>query len=209
MKFVHLLAALFVSAPLVTAPLALAETAGEAASATASAKTFDFPEEGETLRTVTMEEMKEMVKSHDSELLVVNFWATWCAPCVAELPYFAEADKEFRDKGVRIVGLSLDNFTYEGEWQNISAATMKERGVRYANFGVDADTDKFVPWFAEEWAGAIPATFYFDKNGNKVGHRLRDVTKEELFSDIEKYLPKETAAETDGQAQSSNTTEKS
>jgi thiol-disulfide isomerase/thioredoxin len=160
-------------------------------------KVYSFPKEGDPLRAIKMDEIQELVQHHDSEILVVNFWATWCAPCVAELPYFAAADDTFRDKGVRIVGLSLDNFTYEAEWQQISAATMKERGVRYANFAVDADPEQFVRWFAEEWSGAIPATFYFDSKGNKIGQHLRDVTREELEADITRFLEAAAAAKAD------------
>ncbi len=151
-------------------------------------KVYAFPKEGDPLRAIKMDEIKEFVQNHGSEILVVNFWATWCAPCVAELPYFAAADDAFRDKGVRFAGLSLDNFTYEADWQQISATTMKERGVRYANFGVDADPEDFVIWFANEWSGAIPATFYFDSKGNKIGQHLRDVTREELEADITRFL---------------------
>ena len=39
---------------------------------------------------------------------VINFWATWCAPCVKELPYFEEVNKEFKDKNTEVILVSLD-----------------------------------------------------------------------------------------------------
>lgn len=48
------------------------------------------------------------VSEWDGELLVINFWATWCAPCRREIPMLVSAQRDYRDHGVRILGLALD-----------------------------------------------------------------------------------------------------
>lgn len=48
------------------------------------------------------------VSEWDGNLLVINFWATWCAPCRKEIPMLVEAQRAYRDRGVRILGLALD-----------------------------------------------------------------------------------------------------
>ena len=48
------------------------------------------------------------LSDHEGQVVILNFWATWCAPCREEIPDFIELQKEFRDQGVLFAGLSLD-----------------------------------------------------------------------------------------------------
>lgn len=48
------------------------------------------------------------LREHRGEIIVLNFWATWCGPCLAELPHLNTIDKEYADKGVDVVVISID-----------------------------------------------------------------------------------------------------
>ena len=77
-----------------------------AADATTKTLTYEFPEAGEA-PVVDEKEIADILELHGAELLVVNFWATWCSPCVKELPYFVKIAEKYPKK-VRVLGLSVD-----------------------------------------------------------------------------------------------------
>jgi thiol-disulfide isomerase/thioredoxin len=139
-------------------------------------------------RVIQEKELDRLLDGHGHRLLVVNFWATWCAPCVAEIPHFIEVSSEYREKGVLFVGLSADFL--EG-WQEKVPPFLKEKKVPYPNFVLDVDPNALIPKFAEAWTGSLPATFYYDRDGKQLGRRIGMVSKEDLTSDIRKFLGEE------------------
>lgn len=188
------LAALSISAVLTAAGWQVATADATSSAAPASsfklpAPAIALPAEAAKLPEVTLADIDHLTKTHGAKLLVVNLWATWCAPCVKELPHFAAADTEFRDKGVQLVGVSFDGLV-EDDWRAVSAATAADKGIKYPIVGLSTEigSDVFVPFFSEEWSGAIPATFFYDSTGKKIGQHLSELSKEELFAEIERLL---------------------
>ncbi len=58
---------------------------------------------------VTLEQLQEkVIRPANDTLYVVNFWATWCKPCVAELPYFEEAGEKYKSEKIKVLLVSLD-----------------------------------------------------------------------------------------------------
>lgn len=97
-------------------------------------------------------------------LYVVNFWATWCKPCVAELPYFEKASQHFMAKPVKIILVSQDA---KSRLFNV-ADFLKKNAYSSECFILSAGNpniwiDKIEP----QWSGTIPATLFY-KNGNKI-----------------------------------------
>ena len=67
------------------------------------------------------------LKDYRGHTLIVNLWATWCVPCRTETPYLQSLYEEYRDRGLRIVGISVDS---ESDWPAVEAF-LEEMGVEY------------------------------------------------------------------------------
>ena len=65
---------------------------------------------GNTVKVVSMPQLQVLAeKQKNDTLYVVNFWATWCKPCVAEMPIFIEADKKYKTQKVKVLFVSLNS----------------------------------------------------------------------------------------------------
>ncbi len=154
---------------------------------------FEFPRAG-TARLIDEKEIEKMLKTHGSDMLVVNFWATWCGPCVEELPYFVALSKELETEKVRIAGVSVD---FDNQVEDVVIPFLQRREIPYSNVVYFGDPEAVMEIFSEEWTGAIPATFFFDREGNHLGEVLEAVTEEELRELVEKHyaMVKEASSE--------------
>jgi thiol-disulfide isomerase/thioredoxin len=150
-------------------------------SPTTQTAQMKFPAAGEA-PVVGQQDVEKMLKNHGSELLVVNFWATWCAPCVEELPYFVSASKEYKESDVRFLGISID---FHDQVDELVIPFLKKREIPYSNVVFFGKSEEMINFFSPEWSGAIPVTFIYDREGNQVAKILRPLSYEELKSAIE------------------------
>jgi len=173
----------------------------EASAADSAAKPYAFPTDAKDVELIELGEAQKITETHGHDLLVVNFWATWCAPCVAELPYFQASYEKHKHDGLQVVGFVMDKFAYEEEWPEYTFETIENKGLTFPNFQMELDPTVAVPWFSDKWEGALPATFYYDKSGKKVGERLGEVDKETLDADIQRLLAQanENKSDSDGE----------
>ncbi len=105
------------------------------------------------------DELKPMLQKDNDTTYVVNFWATWCTPCVQELPYFVELNNAYKDKAFRLMLVSLD---FKKDYLHKLQPFVQERALEsnvvvlednHSNYWID-DIDK-------SWSGSIPATLVF------------------------------------------------
>lgn len=149
---------------------------GENSPAEAAKATYEFPKPAQS-RVIGMEEALRIPKTHGSDLLIVNYWATWCGPCVEELPYFIRLSKEYKVENVRFIGYSLD---FVEEIEGTVDPFLKEKGVPYANLVLEVDPNVYVEKVYENWRGNVPATFFYDREGNLVGKVLDQINYDDL-----------------------------
>ncbi len=96
---------------------------------------------------------------------VVDFWATWCDPCRAEMPLLVRLASRYQPRGLQLVTVSCD----EPEQEADAAAFVQKHGapaphyVRHA-----ANDDKFINSIDRKWSGALPALFLYDRQGRLV-----------------------------------------
>ncbi len=107
------------------------------------------------------EQLKPWLERSNDTTYVVNFWATWCKPCVVELPYFEQLQKEATAQGrkVRVVLVSLD---FGKELESKLLPFVRERRLRGQVIALlDDDYNKWIDQVSPEWSGAIPATLIY------------------------------------------------
>jgi thiol-disulfide isomerase/thioredoxin len=114
----------------------------------------------------------------DGDVVLLNFWATWCAPCVEEIPIFVKVQKRF--KNVKVIGVSMDELDREPKINQF----LKEHPVNYRiALWTGNDFEKMVNSIDPEWNGPIPATFIY-KKGKRVYSKVGQITEAELLRTI-------------------------
>jgi len=112
------------------------------------------------------------------KVVVLDFWATWCPPCRAEIPHFVELQKQYQSQGVVVVGVSLDQ-----GGPGVVSSFAKQQNINYPVVMGNDDVAK-----AYGNIEAIPTTFVIDPSGNIVG-RHEGFTDKSVFEDeIKKAL---------------------
>lgn len=107
------------------------------------------------------EELNTYIQKNNEKPLVINFWATWCAPCVIELPYFEELHQ--KNQNIKIVTVSLD---FDKQVESKLKPFLKKKNYSFvATYMADKNFNNWISKVDENWSGSIPATWII--NGNK------------------------------------------
>ena len=115
---------------------------------------------------------------------VLNFWATWCAPCVKELPHFEQVNKEFKDKNTEVILVSLD---FPSQIESKLKPYLKKNKIKSRVILLDdSKMNTWVPKVSEQWEGGIPATLIV--NSSNYNFYPKPFEKEELHIEINKAI---------------------
>ncbi len=116
--------------------------------------------ESDEIAIMDFDTFAPMLERNDGQTYVVNFWATWCAPCVREIPYFEKLYANYRDDGLRVILVSLDN---PNHLENRVIPFMENHDLQSEVILLDdVNANRWIPLVSEEWSGAIPATVIYN-----------------------------------------------
>ena len=106
--------------------------------------------------------LEKEILSDKNTIYVVNFWATWCAPCVKELPHFEKLNSE--NKSVKVILVSLD---FKNQYEMTLLPFLKRKNIQSeVVLLTDKDYNSWLPIVDKDWSGSIPATLII-KDGKK------------------------------------------
>ena len=134
--------------------------------------------------TLDYKELKPLLNKKDNKTYVVNFWATWCGPCVKELPYFEKLNKDYKDNNVEVILVSLD-FPKMKERKLIPYVEKQNIQSKVIHFD-DVNEQYWIADIDESWTGAIPATLIYNKDKRKFYEQ--SFTQEELEQELQTFL---------------------
>ena len=130
---------------------------------------------------IKLKQLQDHIHAPADHIKVINFWATWCAPCIKELPLFEKLDQERSDVKVTLVSMDLDlDPNPEKVYRFIDRKKIKSQVLILD----ERNPNAWISQVDKEWSGALPATIII--NG-KTGRR-KFVEKELHEGDLEKLI---------------------
>ena len=173
-------------APVLAAAAGFAEPAVAARPWVATAEPLTAPAAPKPVTLADLDTIKQQMQKSRGRTLVVHFWATWCLPCIKELPILNRFAQEKKAHGVDVLSLSLDDPKATARVAKVLGETAPALTRTIAK--VD-DPDAFIAQFDRKWEGAIPAMFVFDAQGRLRGRHIGEATRPDLDGLIQEARP--------------------
>jgi peroxiredoxin len=131
---------------------------------------------------------KVSLSSYKGKAVVLDFWATWCAPCKIEIPWLAKLHDQYASQGLEVIGVSEDDLDLDDKVA--LAKEKKEITDSAAKLGINYPVLFDDSQVAKPYGGidALPTTFFVDRNGKVVAATIGLVDKDEIEADIKKAL---------------------
>jgi len=160
----------------------------EAAALDGAAQTAETPVEaprdnGQTdttpppVKIVKAKDIAKLLEKAKGKVVLLNLWATWCPPCLAEMPYFAEFFTKYRDKGFAMLSISADGVPHIDD---ALRPYLEKNDLPFPVYVLDETEPKaLAEAMKSEPSGALPQTFLYDKEGT-----LKEVWSEEITLDM-------------------------
>lgn len=136
------------------------------------------------LPTLNFDAFEPFLNKKNDSIYVVNFWATWCAPCVEELPYFEELGEKYASKKVKVVLVSLD--MPEHKLSKVIPFANKMKLSSEVLLLDDIRSHYWIPKVDSTWSGAIPATYIY--NAKESSFYEKPFTYKELETELKNFM---------------------
>ena len=142
-------------------------------------------------KEITQKTFNQLLSSLDlsnNQTYVVNFWATWCSPCIKEIPHFEYVNKKFDSNLVKVVLVSLD---LPNHFNSKLVPFVKKNNIKSDVIHLtDINVNEWMPKISNEWNGGIPATLIMNNNFQKF--YPKPFEKDELIDEIEEIIKNNT-----------------
>lgn len=136
-------------------------------------------------KLVELEDITNLQLKANDSVYVINFWATWCKPCIKEIPYFKAVDEEYADKPLAIIFVSVNR---PKEIAMVDDFWEKQGLPENSWLLNEKDPNVFIPAIADEWSGAIPATLVYYPAKDHRAFYEQEFTKSDLHNIIEPLI---------------------
>lgn len=128
--------------------------------------------------------IKPLLEKGNDTTYIVNFWATWCSPCVKELPHFERLQHEYSNQKVKVILVNLD---FPSHYETRLIPFLKEKDIQSEVIVLDdPDANRWINEVDPSWSGSIPATVIYKKSNRKFFEK--ELSYEELEETVKTIM---------------------
>lgn len=136
---------------------------------------------------VDYEGLRPLLEKQNDTTYIINFWATWCAPCIKELPYFQQIHDKYIDDKIKVILVSLD---FERQLESrVVPFLNKNKVTPEVVLLSDPHSNTWIDKVSTEWSGGLPATLFY--NRYKRLFYEKSFTYEEIEEALNQLVPEE------------------
>jgi len=134
---------------------------------------------------INSSDLNKILTDNQDQPLLINVWATWCAPCREEFPDLVKLSNEYK-KQVKFIGISADDVD---DLNTKVIPFLVEQKAQFQNYLIKvSEPEDFINALNKQWVGAIPATFIYDKDGNQIEMLVGMQTYEQFENALKKVI---------------------
>ena len=143
---------------------------------------FSIAGYSQNVKLMNIDQLNERIKNGKDSTYVVNFWATWCAPCIKELPHFEKLNAEFKSEKLTVLLVSVD---FKSKLNSAVIPFVKRKNLKSQVFLLnESDPQKYIDRIDKSWSGSIPATLFI--KGDQRKFIESEFTYEQLLTEYKK-----------------------
>lgn len=130
------------------------------------------------VKLLSLDQLEKRIELGKDTVFVVNFWATWCAPCVKEIPNFVRLNTNYKAAPLKVILVSLD---FKSKLEKVVVPFVKKNQIKLEVYLLNEKSEQdYIDRISENWAGSLPATLVIN-NQNGFRHFFeQEFTWEEL-----------------------------
>lgn len=121
----------------------------------------EYTKDGITVKSFDFNSFEPYLHKDDETTYVINFWATWCLPCLKELPYFEQLHEKYKDQNVKVILVSLD---LPKKVESNLIPFIKKKSLKSEVIHLnDPDANSWIEKVDKSWTGSLPTTIIYKK----------------------------------------------
>ena len=140
---------------------------------------------GQNAEIIKLPALQEIIQADSEQVKVINFWATWCAPCIKELPLFQQLHEQRPDVRVTLVSMDLD---LDPDPEKVYKFIARKKISAEVVILDEQNPNEWIDQIEKEWSGALPATIVINSRTGKkkfIERELHDGELEKLILEVQ------------------------
>ena len=126
---------------------------------------FSLNAAGQKVTLLSLDQLYQRIEKGKDTTFVINFWATWCAPCVKEIPHFEKLRETYKTDQLKVLLISVD---FKSKIKSTVLPYVKRKKIKNEVFLLnETDQQVYINRIDSAWSGALPATLMIRKNSRK------------------------------------------